>query len=163
MKRLLIVLGVGLFIIIIVAFKFSIRHLPRNESSNMPKKKEENSDLFLSVPSKLEPYVDELSDEIIMSKEEIDEYNQTIATKTSAIYDIYSITKINREKIKEYINSYEIPSLPKYDDDKKIMTKDVQEILKIVKKYYEVSLSKEVIFVLFPLISIFTIVPKLNI
>ena len=138
--------------------KFSTRHLPNDESSNVPKKKEDNNDLFLSVPSKIEPYVDELSDDIIMSKEEIDEYNQTIATKTSAIYDIYSIAKIDREKIKKYINSYEVPSLPKYDNDKKIT-----KMLKIVKKYHEVSLSKEVICVLFPLIFIFTIVLKLNI
>ena len=110
--------------------KFSTRHLPSKESGNVPKKKEDNNNLFLSVPSKLEPYVDELSDDIIMSKEEIDEYNQTIATKTSAIYDIYSIAKIDREKIKKYINSYEVPSLPKYDNDKKITTKDVQAILK---------------------------------
>ena len=130
MKRLLIFLGLGLFITIIVLFKISTDHLNDEKNSISQKKIDEDEDIVMSVPSKLEPYIGELSDDIIMSREEIDDYNQTITTKTSAIYDIYSITKINREKIKEYIDSYEIPSLPKYDDDKKITTKDVQEILK---------------------------------
>ncbi len=97
------------------------------EEKEQPKK-ETNTETSKPATTKKESYVDQLSDEVILSTKEINSYNQKIKSKTDAIYDM-SITSLSKEKIKSYINSYKAPSLPKYNGNKKITTTELNKIL----------------------------------
>ena len=60
---------------------------------------------------------------------EIKEYNKKIKEKTTFIFDLNSITNLTKEDVLNYINSYTIPKLPKYNGNNKVTQNDIKVIL----------------------------------
>ncbi len=81
------------------------------------------------IPEKLSPYFETLDNEVRLTSQEIKDYNGTIKAKTDALYDVTNITKVSVQDIKNYITSYSMPTLPKYDGSKSITKTQVDEIL----------------------------------
>ncbi len=62
--------------------------------------------------------VEENEDEkVILTLQEIQEYNKKIKERTNTLYDIDNIINLTKEEIIELITSYNLPKLPKYDGD----------------------------------------------
>lgn len=66
--------------------------------------------------------------DVILTQKEIQEYNQYIEKHCNAIYDV-EIESISKKQIKEYIQKYSLPPLPKYDGDELLTSTDYQNIL----------------------------------
>lgn len=81
------------------------------------------------IPENAKLYIENLENKVILSQEEIKEYNKEIEKKTNAIYEIEKIKSINKKNLLDYINSYKMPSLPKYDGNLTITSSHVKEIL----------------------------------
>ncbi len=70
------------------------------------------------------------SDEVILSREEIAIYNENIANKTDTLYDLNTYDKLSKDEIKNIINRYSMPVIPKYDGNKAIslvMTYEIED------------------------------------
>ncbi len=136
-------LGLGIILVTIVLtllmiFYFDSKSLndSKEEVSSGDSDKEENVqgeeevyEDILEVPSELQPYLDQISDDLIMTTDEIATYNSEIASKTTALYDVLNMTTISKKQIEDYINSYETPSLPKYNGNRKVTSQEVTEML----------------------------------
>lgn len=82
------------------------------------------------VPSNALPFIEQIEEnKVLLSYEEIINYNREIASKTNTIYDLNSIVGLTKEEILDYINFYKLPKLPKYDGTKQITTEDTRLIL----------------------------------
>ncbi len=80
------------------------------------------------VPENSKAFIFNLSDnDILLTIDEIKEYNRLIESKTDYLYNM-NITSLSKEKILNYINSYTIPKLPKYNDGKLITNSDINDI-----------------------------------
>ena len=66
---------------------------------------------------------------VILTTAEILEYNKKIINKTDMYYDINNIKSLSKEKIEEYITTYNLPKLPKYDGDLELNSTTTQNIL----------------------------------
>ncbi len=82
----------------------------------------------LSIPSEWDAILENVDNEIKLTKEEIQEYNQAIRTKTDAFYDIINTSSLTKEEILSYINRYTLPTLPKYNGTSIITNKEIEEI-----------------------------------
>ncbi len=69
------------------------------------------------------------NNKIILSYEQLKEYNKKIKSKADMVYDIDSIASLTREEVLNYINSYKLPTLPKYNGSEKLTNDNVQSIL----------------------------------
>lgn len=88
-----------------------------NSSSQSPSRKEESS------------IAEDDSTKIIMTREEIVRYNETIMAKTSSMYDIQNTDIYSKNQILEYVNSYRLPVGIKYDGPNTISEETIQRIL----------------------------------
>ena len=68
-------------------------------------------------------------EKVILSLQEIQEYNKKINDKTNALYDVDSINNLTKEDIIELITSYNLPKLPKYDGDIEYNSSNIDNIL----------------------------------
>lgn len=91
-------------------------------------KNEYTDDYIEIVPSNALKYIEELDNDVLLTNEEIVEYNNTIKLKTNYIYDL-NTNNITINEILNYINSYKIPDTPKYNDNVPITNSQIQEIL----------------------------------
>ena len=66
---------------------------------------------------------------VILTTDKILEYNKKIINKTDMYYDINNIKSLSKEKIKEYIMTYNLPKLPKYDGELELNSTNTQSIL----------------------------------
>ena len=66
---------------------------------------------------------------IILTTDEILEYNKKIINKTDMYYDINNIKSLSKGKIKEYITTYNLPKLPKYDGELELNSTNTQSVL----------------------------------
>ena len=66
---------------------------------------------------------------VIMTLEEINDYNKIIKSKTDTIYDLDNIDYMSKEEILKLINSYKLPSLPKYNQDIELTSENTKSIL----------------------------------
>ena len=66
---------------------------------------------------------------VILTLKEIQEYNKKIKTKTNYLYDLDNIKVLSQEEIKNYITSYNLPTLPKYDGIVEYSNNNVESIL----------------------------------
>lgn len=82
-----------------------------------------------TVPESAQDFITNLDNTLILSIDEIKEYNKEIKSKTDTMFDLDNINKISKEEILKYINSYTMPSLPKYNKDEEIKISTVNEIL----------------------------------
>ncbi len=81
------------------------------------------------VPENSNAFILNLSDnDILLNLDEIKEYNRVIESKTDYLYNM-NINSLSKEEILNYINSYTIPKLPKYDNGKLITNSDINDIL----------------------------------
>ncbi len=69
------------------------------------------------------------TDKVILSSSQISSYNNSIKTKSGMAYDVYNISTISKDKVLAYINSYKLPSLPKYNGNTVLTKQNTQTIL----------------------------------
>ncbi len=69
-------------------------------------------------------------EKVILTLQEIQEYNKKVKEKTNVLYDIDNISNLTKEDIVEFITSYNIPKLPKYDGEIEYNSSNVDNILK---------------------------------
>lgn len=68
-------------------------------------------------------------EKVILTLQEIQEYNKNIKAKTNTLYDIDNINNLTKENIIEFITSYNLPELPKYDGDIEYNSGNINNIL----------------------------------
>ena len=94
------------------------------------KEKEVVEDEYIEIiPDNAIKFIENLDNSIILSTDEIKEYNKKIKEKTTFIFDLNSITNLTKEDVLNYINSYTIPKLPKYNGNNKVTQNDIKVIL----------------------------------
>ncbi len=81
------------------------------------------------IPPNAIDFIKENDNEIILTLEEIEKYNEEIKTKTDSIFDLYKINKLTNEEISNLINKYKVPTLPKYNDLEEVTTSQINEML----------------------------------
>lgn len=82
-----------------------------------------------TIPENAKPFLSLLQDgSILLTEEEIQHYNKSIEEKTSSMYDL-DIEELTKEQVLAYIESYTIPSLPKYNAENVITVDDIQLVL----------------------------------
>lgn len=118
-KRIIFIL------IILLCFGCSNKKKIKNEDV---KKEELRDDYIEVIPSSALKYIENLDNEIILNYDEINKYNNDIKQKSKTIYDL-NIDYITKEEILNYINSYKIPTLPKYNGKNNITNNEIEEIL----------------------------------
>ncbi len=79
------------------------------------------------IPPSAIPYLNNITDDVLLTAEEIATYNEHIKDKTSAIYDM-TRTTMEKDEVLAIIDYYEMPSLPRYDNGVALTSKDVEEI-----------------------------------
>ncbi len=87
-----------------------------------------NNDYIEEVPKNSDKFLKLVNDDLIMNEEEIERYNQNIKEKVDMIYDM-DIKSITKKEILKYIESYSIPSLPKYNGSKEVTKEQINSIL----------------------------------
>ena len=83
--------------------------LNNNSTSNVNDAKEYNSFNNNNIVKENE------DEKVILTLQEIQEYNKKIKERTNTLYDIDNINNLTKEDIIEFITSYNLPKLPKYD------------------------------------------------
>ncbi len=68
-------------------------------------------------------------DRVLMSEEEIQNYNQAVMNRSKFMYHLDSFHVLTKKEVQNYINSYSFPKLPQYNGTKKITSSTVQKIL----------------------------------
>ncbi len=68
-------------------------------------------------------------DSIILTEEEIERYNEEIKKKADMVYDLEKTTSLTKSEILSYINSYQLPTLPKYNGNTTLTKNNTQSIL----------------------------------
>lgn len=81
------------------------------------------------IPTEAEYWIDHLDDKILLTEKQIMGSNQKIKKSTKSMYDLDHIDILDQKQIKNYIESYTIPKLPKYNGYLKITQKQVENIL----------------------------------
>lgn len=82
------------------------------------------------VPSGAKPFIEQIeSNKVILTNQEIETYNLTIANKTDHVFDLTSIKTLTKEEISNYIGQYLIPKLPKYNQNVEVSSSVIEEIL----------------------------------
>ena len=98
--------------------------LNNNTTSNVNDTKEDNNS------SNNNNIVAENEDKkIILTLQEIQEYNKKIKERTNTLYDIDNINNLSKEELIELITSYDLPKLPKYDGDIEYNSNNIDNIL----------------------------------
>ena len=105
---------------ILINYKEEIKKEDKIE--NIPEEKEiKNQEKDINnkdVSNNNNNIVEENEDEkVILTLQEIQEYNKKIKERTNTLYDIDNIINLTKEEIIELITSYNLPKLPKYDGD----------------------------------------------
>lgn len=99
-------------------------------SDNMIIKEEYTDDYVEVIPDEAVPFIDNIDgDEVLLRLNDIENYNKKIMYKTDSMYEISNITKLSKEEILDFINSYKIPNLPKYDGNSEITNEQTKIIL----------------------------------
>lgn len=113
------------FILILLCFGCSKGKI--QEENNL--KKEEYTDDYVEIiPNSALKYIENLDNEVLMDYNEIIKYNDNIKQKSKSLYDL-NINNITKDEILNYINSYKIPTLPKYNNSEIITNNQIKEIL----------------------------------
>lgn len=119
MRKIIIFL---LILLIYTAFKTS------KELNAPPYDDPYNDQYILDIPENAKYYIEQVSDEIILTPEEITSYNATIKSKTSSIYDL-NISSLTKAEVLKMLEKYPAPALPKYDNKTPITPKDINAAL----------------------------------
>lgn len=84
---------------------------------------------YKNIPNEASKFLNNLTtNEVILTNEEIIKYNAEIKKKTTHLYDLNKLQYYQKEVI-NLINSYQMPSLPKYTTDQKITSTEIQKII----------------------------------
>ena len=87
-------------------------------------------DYIETVPENAKDFINLIEDNaILLTPDEITKYNEKMKEKADMVYDINQIHSLTKQEILTYINSYQIPSLPKYDGKRLVTQKDTETIL----------------------------------
>lgn len=82
-----------------------------------------------TIPDSAKPFLALLEEEeLLLTTDQIRESNKIIQSKTNDMYELVE-ESFSKDRILELIESYKIPSLPKYDGDKVITTADTKGML----------------------------------
>jgi len=101
-----------------------------NEKKEDKNNNEEYSEEYIeTIPDDAKEYIKDLSKDVLLSVQDIQKYNSEIQSKTDTMYDLDKKDKLTKKEILEYINSYEAPSLPKYNVKDEIKEPELQAIL----------------------------------
>ncbi len=82
-----------------------------------------------TIPKEAQNFIKDVGDTLILTKEEIKQYNKEIAKKTDSLYDVLNMESLTKEEIKKYIDSYTLPFLPKYDSNKVLTALNTKTII----------------------------------
>ena len=128
-----ILLGDNLKKIVILTF-LSLLILTSTACFNNKNKDKEEKEVFddtyiEEIPENSKIYIENLDNEILKTSEEIESINKEIFEKSGTMFDLKNIKEVSKDKILSYINSYSLPSVPKYNDDKIVSKEDKENIL----------------------------------
>ena len=128
-----ILLGDNLKKIVILTF-LSLLILTSTACFNNKTKDNEEKEVFddtyiEEIPENSKIYIENLDNEILKTSEEIESINKEIFEKSGTMFDLKNIKEVSKDKILSYINSYSLPSVPKYNDDKIVSKEDKENIL----------------------------------
>ena len=107
---------------------------PNNES-NPPKVENNENDTNNSNNEKSETNNnsevsnDKTNNKVILTTEEILEYNKQITNKTDMYYNLDTLINISDNQIKSFIEKYNLPKLPKYNGREELNVNNTQSIL----------------------------------
>lgn len=91
----------------------------------MEKDINKTEDYIETIPKNASIFINQLkTDDIILTSEDIEKYNQKIKEKTSSMYDL-TITTLSKNDVENLINMYKVPSLPKYNNNKEVTKEDI--------------------------------------
>ncbi len=103
-----------------------------NCAKNKIAKERENfikEDSYIEViPVNARKFLTSDSDIILMTKEEINNYNKEIKSRSNSFYDLDSISLLSQKEVITYIESYKFPSFPQYDDNREITPDIIEKI-----------------------------------
>ncbi len=97
--------------------------LNNNSTSNVNDAKENNNSNNNNIVKENE------DEKVILTLQEIQEYNKKIKERTNTLYDIDNINNLTKEDIIEFITSYDLPKLPKYDGNNEYNSTNTGNIL----------------------------------
>ncbi len=87
-------------------------------------------DYIETVPQNAKEFINLMEDNtVLLAPNEITKYNERIREKADMVYDIDQIHSLTKQEILTYIQSYQLPSLPKYDGKRLVTQKDTETIL----------------------------------
>ncbi len=92
-------------------------------------KKEEEDSGKRVIPQSARVFLSNSVEKEILSLEEIEAYNKEIMSKTDSLYDLDSIGDLTQKEVKSYIESYDAPTLPKYNGLVEIKSSDLKKVL----------------------------------
>ena len=101
----------------------------KNDNLNKEKETIEEDSYIEVIPDNAKIYIEDLDNEVLKSPLEISNLNEIIFNKSESMYNLDAITSISRNEILKLIDTYNLPSLPKYNKDKEITTNDTKVIL----------------------------------
>ncbi len=87
------------------------------------------SNYIETIPENAKVFIENMDNIILENYNEISEMNAEIFTKSESMFDLNNIKSLKKEEILNYINSYQIPTLPKYNDDKLVTKNDIAMII----------------------------------
>lgn len=124
MKKILLI------IILLISLSSCSNENVKDIKNNQLTKEQYETNYIETIPNNANYFIEQLeNNEIILNEKEIETYNQEIITKSNTLYNLNEITNLTKQQIKDYISYYQIPSLPKYNGNKKITTNNLEEIL----------------------------------
>ncbi len=97
--------------------------LNNNSTSNINDSKENNNSNNNNIVKENE------DEKVILTLQEIQEYNKKIKERTNALYDIDNINNLTKDEIINYITSYNLPKFPKYDGNIEYNISNINNIL----------------------------------
>lgn len=110
---------------IFVIYVAIIKILKINSFYNENKK----SPCFKESSSNEEYYIsNDENNELLLTLEEIEKYNYKLKSNSNKIYDL-NIKVLSKKEVTNYINSYTMPSMPKYNSGILVTSKDISQIL----------------------------------
>lgn len=101
-----------------------------NAVENKPNTKVGVNDEYIEeIPNNAIRFIENLeNDSVLLTGEQIKEYNKNIMSKTDSMHDLNNIN-FTKEEVIKLINSYKMPSLPKYNGSVQVTNNDIKTIL----------------------------------
>lgn len=115
-------------ITLIITILLLVTGCGKNMTDDPVKEMEIDDSYIETVPKNAKAFSNLLeSNDVLLTLQDIELYNEDIRKRADMMYDIWK--NFSKKEILEYINSYKMPSLPKYDGNFAITEYDVNTIL----------------------------------